>query len=45
MPSVTIVVSISSGWNTAQSFGWKEKGITWRLKESLEDMEYVDDIP
>jgi hypothetical protein len=25
MPSVTTVVSVSSGWNTAQSFGRKEK--------------------
>ena len=22
----------------------KKRGITWRLKESLEDMEYVDDV-
>jgi hypothetical protein len=25
MPFVTIVVSVSSGWGTAQSLGWKEK--------------------
>jgi hypothetical protein len=25
MPSVTIVVSVISGWNTVQSSGWKER--------------------
>jgi hypothetical protein len=44
MPSVTIIVSAGSGCSIAQSLDGKKRGITWRLKESLEDMEYADDV-
>jgi hypothetical protein len=27
-----------------RALGGKKRGLTWRLKESLEDMEYADDI-
>jgi hypothetical protein len=27
-----------------RAFGGKKRGITWRLKESLEDMEYADNV-
>jgi hypothetical protein len=30
--------------STRYSFGWKNRGITWSLKESLEDMEYAGDV-
>jgi hypothetical protein len=44
MPSVTIIVSAGSGWSTTYTLDGKKKGITWRLKESLEDVEYADDV-
>jgi hypothetical protein len=46
MLSVTIIVSASYEWNSLLRRGLdgKKRGITWRLKESLEDMEYADDI-
>jgi hypothetical protein len=39
MSSVTIIVSAGSG-----ALDRKKRGITWRLKESLEYMEYADDV-
>ena len=44
MSSVTIIVPAGSGWGIAQSSGWKKRGLTWSLKDSLEDMEYADDL-
>jgi hypothetical protein len=41
IPSVTIIVSAGSG---CRALDGKKRGITWRLKASLEDMEYADDV-
>jgi hypothetical protein len=44
MSAVTIIVPAGFGWGIARALDGKKRGLTWRLKESLEDMEYADDI-
>jgi hypothetical protein len=44
MPYVTIAVFVSSGWNIAKSFEWKEKTNNMEAERNTEDKKYADDV-